>query len=128
MKEWGSRRGCDVLKYIKAEAPKYGIEIQEYATCVIRKTMVLLYTRYGYRKGMVFFLFIHKCKYINWKTSQDEYSTISGHCLESDRLTTSYVTVDDDKKLAMSLRFTLHHHCRMDMTRKGIIRNGTKWN
>ena len=57
---------------------------------------------------------------IIFKPGTEKYSAVSGHLLADDRLTHSYCMCDDDTKLSMSCRFSLHHFPRMDLTGEGF--------
>lgn len=47
-------------------------------------------------------------------------ASTTGHTLERDRLTTNYITLDDDVKLCINLRFMLHIYKQMDVARHGV--------
>lgn len=50
---WGPRRGTDVMAFLKVQCHHYGISIGEYPTSIIRRSLVVLMTRWRYPKGMV---------------------------------------------------------------------------
>lgn len=62
------------MKYLKAEALKYGIEIPLYVTASIRKTVIMLYIKFGYVKGLVSFFFYFKIEII--KFNQNKLNTV----------------------------------------------------
>ena len=54
---WGKRRGSDVMDFLRIQAAFYGVVIREYPTSIIRRTLVILMSRWKYSKGLVFKLF-----------------------------------------------------------------------
>lgn len=51
-KEWGDRHGSRLMGNLKEYCVKYGIQIQDYTTAVIRKSVISLYSKRNYDKGM----------------------------------------------------------------------------
>ena len=117
---WGKRRGTDVLEFLRIQAGHFGIKINKYATSIIRRTLVVLMTRWEYPK-----CWFPNLRYKFFKSLGNHVSaTISsttGHALETERMCTSYIMLDYDIKLSINLRFMLHCNKRLHVARDRVI-------
>ena len=106
------------MENLKQMCARYNLEIKDYTTAIIRKSVILLYSKRGYVRGngLTIYMLI-QC--YNCETMLDQYSCISAHVLDNDRCGTNYNMVDDDTKCSMALSMQLQITPNMKISRNG---------
>ena len=53
---WGERHGTRLMAKLKEFCSRYGLEIEDYTTAIIRKSVINLYSKRNYDKGKGFII------------------------------------------------------------------------